>query len=711
VCYLDNDGDGYDRAANSQVLSGGCGAHYVLDNTDCDDTDGDEFPGQTWYEDTDSDGYTTGMTQTACERPDGYKLVDELNNTTDIDCNDTDTTIHPGATEICDGIDNDCDGLLDGADPDYVDNTKPTLSCPADIDVAMDAGQCGATVTWTTPIAADNCDDAFPATQTLGDPSGSLFAAGTKNIEYTATDAAGNSETCSFTVTVQPDAEMPSLSCPANITVAPTEEAPCSAVVNDIDATYSDNCSASLGYTLSGATSGDGVGQAGGESFNAGITTVTYQATDGAGLTNTCAFTVTVNSCSITISGTIIWEHDGVSGVNNATVNVTGAGSGSDASDTNGDYEVNIPSGTGNFTVKPVKNINKLNGVTSADITAIQQHVANIAPLPAPFKRIAADVNKSNSITAFDASLLNQALLGNPSAMNLITSWRFVPESYVFSNPNAPWGFPEQINLSDVSGSVSGQDFKGIKLGDVVSTWANPANFSAGEPLVLRIQDRVLKTGQPLDVEFRADQLSDLNSFQFALYFDPAQLALVEIEPLNGLPLSIDNFGTYNEAEGEIRMLWSQAGPVVLDEAAPIFRLRFQALESGALLSQVLRLNEDALPAHAYNSAYAESEVQIQFLETIATGNPDQGEVLSLEAWPNPFRESIELQFSLPQAGDTEIRVYDTAGRIQFSKKADYAAGGHNERLEIAGNTSGMYLVELRSAAGRAVIPIVRVDK
>ncbi|MEZ4966239.1 MAG: T9SS type A sorting domain-containing protein [Saprospiraceae bacterium] len=419
----------------------------------------------------------------------------------------------------------------------------------------------------------------------------------------------------------------------------------------------------------------------------------------------------TENCNGLNISGTITWEHDGVSGVNNATVNVTGAGSGSDASDTNGDYEVNIPSGTGNFTVKPVKNINKLNGVTSADITAIQQHVANIAPLPAPFKRIAADVNKSNSITAFDASLLNQALLGNPSAMNLITSWRFVPESYVFSNPNAPWGFPEQINLSDVSSNVSGQDFKGIKIGDVVSTWANPANFSAGEPLVLRIQDRVLKTGQPLDVEFRADQLSDLNSFQFALYFDPAQLALVEIEPLNGLPLSIDNFGTYNEAEGEIRMLWSQAGPVVLDEAAPIFRLRFQALESGALLSQVLRLNEDALPAHAYNSAYAESEVQIQFLETIATGNPDQGEVLSLEAWPNPFRESIELQFSLPQAGDTEIRVYDTAGRIQFSKKADYAAGGHNERLEIAGNTSGMYLVELRSAAGRAVLPLVRVDK
>src|SRR5690606_11862464 len=154
------------------------------------------------------------------------------------------------------------------------------------------------------------------------------------------------------------------------------------------------------------------------------------------------------------------------------------------------------------FTVTPTKNINKLNGVTSADVTAIQQHVANINLLPAPYKRIAADANKSNTINSLDASIINQALLGNPAALAQITSWRFVRTSYVFPNPNVPWGFPEKITLS---GTAVNQNFYGIKLGDVVSTWANPANFGGGKPLVWWVQDCMMQAGSDVSVEFRAD--------------------------------------------------------------------------------------------------------------------------------------------------------------------------------------------------------------
>ena len=59
----------------------------------------------------------------------------------------------------------------------------------------------------------------------------------------------------------------------------------------------------------------------------------------------------------------------------------------------------------------------------------------------------------------------------------------------------------------------------------------------------------------------------------------------------------MENFGTYNVAEGEIRVVWSQATSLMLSEAAPVFRLRFKALESGARLSlSLIHISEPTRP-------------------------------------------------------------------------------------------------------------------
>lgn len=77
----------------------------------------------TYYADNDNDGYgdNTNLTQAGNTAPNGYVL----DNT---DCDDTDPNINPGAQDVYDGIDNDCDGDVDEctADSDCDDGDPNT---------------------------------------------------------------------------------------------------------------------------------------------------------------------------------------------------------------------------------------------------------------------------------------------------------------------------------------------------------------------------------------------------------------------------------------------------------------------------------------------------------------------------------------------------------------------------------------------------------
>lgn len=111
--YRDADGDGFGNSA-LQVQFCLPVSGYVTNNLDCNDNNALERPGQVWYADFDNDGYGHSFSSPIiqCLRPFGYKVATELTATTG-DCNDFNPAIRPGATEVCNGIDDDCDGAID----------------------------------------------------------------------------------------------------------------------------------------------------------------------------------------------------------------------------------------------------------------------------------------------------------------------------------------------------------------------------------------------------------------------------------------------------------------------------------------------------------------------------------------------------------------------------------------------------------------------
>ncbi|MFN0215365.1 MAG: HYR domain-containing protein, partial [Saprospiraceae bacterium] len=455
--------------------------------------------------------------------------------------------------------------------------------------------------------------------------------------------------------------------------------------------------------------------------FLEGETTVTYTVTDWVGNTATCSFTVTVNC--LTISGRIIWEHDGVSGVKNATVNAanvlpTPPFMGSDLSDTNGDYGISVPVG-GTYKLTPVKNTGgnagRMNGVDAADATRITNHVNFSNPITNPYKKVCADVNRSGIINTQDATLITQCIAGNPTAQAVFNVfWRFTPTDYPMPgtpHQNVP-AFPAFKDVPIALLDVLGINFYGMKIGDVDAAWANPQNTPNLAPLVWMLKDQTLVAGTELDLSFEASNFNDLAAYQMALDFDPTQLQFVGFQPLSAIPMNLlDNFGAYNADLGELRNVWSVGAGTTLTDGTAVFRAKFKVLKSGQKLSDVLKLDDSEIPCKAYSEALVPTDMKLVFTESVGTDVPhDLGnqQLQLMQNRPNPFSGATTIGFILPESCEAHIRILDISGRELASYDRKYTAGYHelDFRMENAW-TYGMLFCELVTPQGKRTIKMM----
>jgi hypothetical protein len=159
------------------------------------------------------------------------------------------------------------------------DMEAPSITCPPDLTVNTDTGQCTASkVTLGTPTTSDNCGGAVG----LSNDAPAAFPKGTTTVTWTATDSSGNKATCTQKVTVN-DTENPTITCPADVT-ASTDPGQCTASKVTLGTpTTADNCGV-------GSVTNDAPTR-----FPKGVTTVTWTVMDTSGNKGTCTQKVTVN--------------------------------------------------------------------------------------------------------------------------------------------------------------------------------------------------------------------------------------------------------------------------------------------------------------------------------------------------------------------------------------------------------------------------------
>ena len=190
------------------------------------------------------------------------------------------------------------------------DNIVPSINCPSNYSVGTSVLSCDTLLSNSNPITADNCvvsslnwsmngaTTLSSALTGINNVSTQLFNNGITVVTYTISDAAGNSSSCSYNVTIL-DMVKPIINTTANMTIS-TDIGICTAAINIPVSIISDNCSvAKVIWGISGSTiassSSVGINQIGLFVFNKGISIITYTASDVSGNTKTNSFTITVN--------------------------------------------------------------------------------------------------------------------------------------------------------------------------------------------------------------------------------------------------------------------------------------------------------------------------------------------------------------------------------------------------------------------------------
>ena len=271
--YVDGDGDGWAACeeCDDSDASISPDAEEICDSVDndCDgDVDEDDaIDASTWYADADTDGYGDALsTTTACSVPSGYSSDSS-------DCDDTDSTISPSGTELCDDADNDCDGTVDEddaadastwyADTDsdgYGNSASTTEACDEPSGYTSDSSDCDDADEDINPDATEICDTLDNDCDGAVDPGTSEDA----STWYPDADGDGYGHmSASSDACTQPSGYVSDNSdCDdADADVNPDEDEICDSVDNDCDGDV-DEDDAVDASTWYGDGDGDGYGDA-----------------------------------------------------------------------------------------------------------------------------------------------------------------------------------------------------------------------------------------------------------------------------------------------------------------------------------------------------------------------------------------------------------------------------------------------------------------
>lgn len=413
---------------------------------------------------------------------------------------------------------------------------------------------------------------------------------------------------------------------------------------------------------------------------------VEVHAWDVAGNNNNCETIILVQDnmglCDLVGTGSIagIIHTEVGNPFNGAEVNLSGQMNIAAQTNPMGQFGFNDLEAGYDYSIAPFYDKNHREGVSTFDLVLITKHILGVKPLDSPYKMIAADVNKSGAISTLDLIQLRQIILGIDLEFPNNTSWRFIPEEYVFPEPQNPWAedFPEVYNINDLPEAlVDNVNFIAIKVGDVNlnATSGDPLNVeerNANSIAYLVADQTKAEAGEALQVALSFPKLNDFQALQFTLQFDPTSLTFLALQEAL---VREEQIGLKYLDDGLITVSWFEENEQ--SDQDILFKLNFRS-KVEAPLKDLISINSRITISEAYykGNAYQE-EIAALELQFISPRVETSTKIELFQNQPNPFSTETSIRFYLPKATTATIKVFNTQSQLIRTIEGQYVKGYH----------------------------------
>lgn len=547
-------------------------------------------------------------------------------------------------------------------------------NCTANFTLIASATDCaGVSITNNSPYGATN-----------GANASGNYPVGETVVIFTATDGCGNISTMDVVITVT-DPNPPSFQC-HKIIFFMTPELEITLLAEEFADIIPGTCSDADDYVVSYSRTDPfdseriyGCGDVGVSSFK-----LYFWTANGTTLIDSCNFADLdlrdpEDYCQdgLVVGGHI--EAEGGEPVIGVEVLVVNAAMQPGVTDEDGRFIMNGFEEETGYELVPVHDVQHRTGVSTLDLVMIQRHLLGMSLIESPYKLIAADANRSGSVTASDVVEIRKLILGIYERFPDNTSWRFVDRNYTFPDPANPFTpvFPESLWLDSVSVFGTKANFRAVKVGDVNGSYRAQklkdevvtTRSDAGLELVM--SEKTSERGVHSNLEIRiAGGQEAFDGLQLSLRvgrLSEAELAMISSEILT------KEEWYYDPVKQVVNISWSSgyaidySGRLLLTIPMMADQMRNVTLSDGPVAAEVYRVS--GRETHTAGIRLV--------LEPVAVA----GDYHLYQNVPNPFSETTVIRFALPKEETVVVSIYDMTGRQVFVREGKFGEGVHE--LEV----------------------------